>query len=288
MFLANHQKICQYYSIVGPGTLAPVDWSSCYDSDLLVWQHCLQVCLADLTLSSSASSTRVSSFYCLLAGVAVRSRHFPRGNIASCTCESSQGLCTPVGSALQPGKTPSPAQAAHGHVCQQALIEHNHWCPHCLSRALQSARQPCAGHAYLRHSFAAQTRQYHAVLNSQATTAADAPSLASLQGLLHVYKQSLDHLGAEAVQQLRHTLAPSDEEELHEDDTGKQRVHSQNVTTALRPLPCPTHLSTVLILARLSSSDAPVQTLLAKGFAFTLHRRTLCASAVRRLHAVLS
>lgn len=54
-----------------------------------------------------------------------------------------------------------------------------------------------------------------------ATTAADAPGLANLQGLLHVYKQSLDNVGRDAVEQLRHTLAPSDEEDLHEEDTGK-------------------------------------------------------------------
>ena len=90
------------------------------------------------------------------------------------------------------------------------------------------------------------------MLNSQATTAADAPSLASLQGLLHVYKQSLDHLGADAVEQLRHTLAPSDEEELHEEDTGKQRVDSRTLMMALRLLPCFTHFRTSLTLARLS------------------------------------
>ncbi len=252
MFLATHQKGRRCDSVLGLGTFAPVDWSSCCDSDLLVWQHCLQVCLADFTLSSSAPCTTVSSFYCLLAGVAVRSKHCPRGTIAYCTCESSQGLCTPVGSALQRCKTPSPAQAAQGHVCQQAFTQIDHWCPHCFSRALQNAQQPSAGHAYLNHSFAAQTRQYHAVLNSQATTAADAPSLASLQGLLHVYKQSLDHLGADAVEQLRHTLAPSDEEELHEEDTGKQRAYSQNVMMVLRVLPFPTHFSTSLTLARLS------------------------------------
>jgi len=196
-------------------------------------------------------TSQVSRFYCLLAGVAVRSKHGPRGSIANCTCESSQGWCTPVGSALLRCKTPSPAQTAHGHVCQQAFTQHDHWCPHCLSRALQDAQQPSAGHAYLRHSFAAQTRQYHALLDSQATTAADAPSLASLQGLLHVYKQSLDHLGADAVEQLRHTLAPSDEEELHEEDTGKQRVYSQ-ILLMLLSLSCPTHFSTSVTLARLS------------------------------------
>ena len=196
-------------------------------------------------------TSQVSRFYCLLAGVAVRSKHGPRGSIANCTCESSQGWCTPVGSALLRCKTPSPAQTAHGHVCQQAFTQHDHWCPHCLSRALQNAQQPSAGHAYLRHSFAAQTRQYHALLDSQATTAADAPSLASLQGLLHVYKQSLDHLGADAVEQLRHTLAPSDEEELHEEDTGKQRVYSQ-ILLMLLSLSCPTHFSTSVTLARLS------------------------------------
>ena len=196
-------------------------------------------------------TSQVSRFYCLLAGVAVRSKHGPRGSIANCTCESSQGWCTPVGRALLRCKTPSPAQTAHGHVCQQAFTQHDHWCPHCLSRALQDAQQPSAGHAYLRHSFAAQTRQYHALLDSQATTAADAPSLASLQGLLHVYKQSLDHLGADAVEQLRHTLAPSDEEELHEEDTGKQRVYSQ-ILLMLLSLSCPTHFSTSVTLARLS------------------------------------
>lgn len=196
-------------------------------------------------------TSQVSRFYCLLAGVAVRSKHGPRGSIANCTCESSQGWCTPVGCALLRCKTPSPAQTAHGHVCQQAFTQHDHWCPHCLSRALQDAQQPSAGHAYLRHSFAAQTRQYHALLDSQATTAADAPSLASLQGLLHVYKQSLDHLGADAVEQLRHTLAPSDEEELHEEDTGKQRVYSQ-ILLMLLSLSCPTHFSTSVTLARLS------------------------------------
>ncbi len=196
-------------------------------------------------------TSQVSRFYCLPAGVAVRSKHGPRGSIANCTCESSQGWCTPVGSALLRCKTPSPAQTAHGHVCQQAFTQHDHWCPHCLSRALQDAQQPSAGHAYLRHSFAAQTRQYHALLDSQATTAADAPSLASLQGLLHVYKQSLDHLGADAVEQLRHTLAPSDEEELHEEDTGKQRVYSQ-ILLMLLSLSCPTHFSTSVTLARLS------------------------------------
>ncbi len=182
--------------------------------------------------------------------MAVRSKHCPRGSIANCTCESSQGLCTPVGSALLRCKKPSPTQAAHGHVCQQAVTQHDHWCPHCFSRAVHNAQQPSTGH--LRHSFAAQTRQYHALLNPQATTAADAPSLASLQGLLHVYKQSLDHLGADAVEQLRHTLAPSDEEELHEEDTGKQRVYSQNSMMALRLLPCFAHFSTSSILARLS------------------------------------
>ena len=186
-----------------------------------------------VTLSSCSIHHSLNS-YCLLAGVAVRSKHFSHGTVANCTCESSQGLCTPVGSVLRSCKTPSPAQAAHGHVCQQALIQHGHRCPHCLSRALHNAQQPSAGHAYLRHSFAAQTRQYHAVLHSQATTAADAPSLASLQGLLHVYKQSLDHLGADAVEQLRHTLAPSDEEELHEEDTGKQKAYSQGVMMVLR------------------------------------------------------
>ena len=242
-----------------------------------------------MSLSSYAPSTTVSSFYCWLTGVALRSKHCPRGTNANCTCESSQGLCAPVGSALPCCKTPLPVQAAHGRVCQQALTQHDHRCPHCLSRALQSAQQPSAGHAYLRLSFAAQTRQYHALLNSQATTAADAPSLASLQGLLRVYKQSLDHLGADAVEQLRHTLAPSDEEELHEEDTGKQRINSQNVMMVLRLLPClsarqccPTHSSNILTLARLSRSAASVQILLAKGFAFMSHRQTLHASAVHR------
>ena len=58
-------------------------------------------------------------------------------------------------------------------------------------------------------------------MTAPATTAADAPGLANLQGLLHVYKQSLDNVGRDAVEQLRHTLAPSDEEDLHEEDTGK-------------------------------------------------------------------
>jgi len=231
----------------------------------------------------------------LLAGVAVRSKHCSHGAIANHTCESSQGLCTPVGSALRRCKTPSPAQAAHGHVCQQAVTQHNHWCPHCFSRALQNAQQPSAGHAYLRHSFAAQTRQYHALLNSQATTAADAPSLASLQGLLHVYKQSLDHLGADAVEQLRHTLAPSDEEELHEEDTGKQRVYSQNLMMVLRVLSClstcqccPTHFGNSLTFIKLSWSAQPVPTLLAEGFAYVSHREAFHASVVHGLYAVLS
>ena len=57
-------------------------------------------------------------------------------------------------------------------------------------------------------------------MNSPATTAAEAPSLANLQGLLHVYKQSLDNVGS-AVEQLRHTLVPFEEVELHEEDPGR-------------------------------------------------------------------
>ena len=58
------------------------------------------------------------------------------------------------------------------------------------------------------------------MLNLPAKTAADAPSLANLQGLLHVYKQGLDHVQMDAVEQLRHTLAPFDEDVLHDEDTG--------------------------------------------------------------------
>lgn len=61
-------------------------------------------------------------------------------------------------------------------------------------------------------------------MNSPATTAAEAPSLANLQGLLHVYKQSLDSVGS-AVEQLRLTLVPFDEEELQEEDAGRFAVN---------------------------------------------------------------
>lgn len=120
-------------------------------------------------------------------------------------------------------RAPAPSVVFLSHLRQQAFrsTPDAQLCSLCISRAAQHAQQPAASHAYLRHSFAAHSRQYHASLNSPATTAADAPSLANLQGLLHVYKQSLDHLGRDAVEQLRHTLAPSDEEDLHEEDTGK-------------------------------------------------------------------
>ena len=39
-----------------------------------------------------------------------------------------------------------------------------------------------------------------------------------------MYKQSLDSIGQDAVEQLRHTLAPSDTEELHDQDTGKHML----------------------------------------------------------------
>ena len=58
-------------------------------------------------------------------------------------------------------------------------------------------------------------------MTAPTTTAADAPGLSNLQGLLHVYKQSLANVGRDAVEQLRHTLAPSEDDDLHDEDTGK-------------------------------------------------------------------
>ena len=103
------------------------------------------------------------------------------------------------------------------HPCSQALS----WqlCSICLARSVQQAHQPLCSLAAIRPGM--QSRLYHALLSTPSTTAADAPSLASLQGLLHVYKQSLDNIGKDAVEQLRHTLAPSDADELHDEDTGK-------------------------------------------------------------------
>ena len=73
-----------------------------------------------------------------------------------------------------------------------------------------------------------QHKTYHSLMHSPATTAAEAPSLANLQGLLHVYKQSLDSVGS-AVEQLRHTLVPFEEEELHEEDAGRFAVDCSNI-----------------------------------------------------------
>lgn len=93
------------------------------------------------------------------------------------------------------------------------------FCSHCLKSWLQQGSQQPDIHSTSR-AFALERRLYHSLMNSPATTAAEAPSLANLQGLLHVYKQSLDSVGS-AVEQLRHTLVPFDEEELHEEDAGR-------------------------------------------------------------------
>lgn len=91
-------------------------------------------------------------------------------------------------------------------------------CSHCLSHSLFQSRNTHdralgIGVQPLHH------RSYHSLMNSPATTAADAPGLANLQGLLHVYKQSLDSVGS-AVEQLRHTLVP-EVAILHEEDAGR-------------------------------------------------------------------
>ena len=108
--------------------------------------------------------------------------------------------------------------------CQPAC---RYFCAHCIARQAQQAQQPLCSNAALRHGM--RPRLYHALLSTPATTAADAPSLASLQGLLHVYKQSLDNIGQDAVEQLRHTLAPSDTEELHDQDTGKHMLPKAHI-----------------------------------------------------------
>ena len=67
-------------------------------------------------------------------------------------------------------------------------------------------------------------------MTAPTTTAADAPGLSNLQGLLHVYKQSLASVGRDAVEQLRHTLAPSDDDDLHDEDTGNARCNMEDHT----------------------------------------------------------
>ena len=60
--------------------------------------------------------------------------------------------------------------------------------------AVRQTRQPSASPLRPSYSFVAVSRYHSLLAATPATTAADAPSLASLQGLLHVYKQSLDHV----------------------------------------------------------------------------------------------
>lgn len=77
-------------------------------------------------------------------------------------------------------------------------------------------------------------------MTAPTTGAADAPGLANLQGLLHVYKQSLASVGRGAVEQLRHTLAPSEEDDLHDEDTGEDSMHCpQHVCRTMAPHPLP-------------------------------------------------
>ena len=118
------------------------------------------------------------------------------------------------------------------------------FCSHCLNSLLQQMPQHAAP---LKSSpFIPKQRLYHSLMNSPATTAAEAPSLANLQGLLHVYKQSLDNVGS-AVEQLRHTLVPFEAMEFHEEDPGR---FAAQLRPSAKHTQCPVHH----ILERLPAS----------------------------------
>lgn len=158
------------------------------------------------------------------AGAALLSGHSRHLDTAKSIFRSTHWLRQPAGSRPLCSSSTTVNQLVPSHSHQHSPLSQKcrQFCRHCSTRALNQAQQPFASHKTLGWgvSYAVQSRQYHAVLNLPAKTAADAPSLANLQGLLHVYKQGLDHVQMDAVEQLRHTLAPFDEDVLHDEDTG--------------------------------------------------------------------
>ena len=154
----------------------------------------------------------------VLVGAAAWSRHSHHCKLFSsiaCNCQQFRQLlsfrqlrpCSPV---AQSGPADSSTQPKH---CRQH-------CSQCPTWPLKHSHQPCTNAAlpFLR---SLHQRSWHSLMTAPTTTAADAPGLSNLQGLLHVYKQSLANVGRDAVEQLRHTLAPSEDNDLHDEDTGK-------------------------------------------------------------------
>ena len=191
----------------------------------------------------------------VLAGAATWARH-----IRSCETGSRARHKLCQFSNLRPPGQHAATQPAL-HTTQPSQFRQ--FCSHCLSRALQHTHQPSCSLSRQQDGLVLQQRFYHSLWTAPATTAADAPGLANLQGLLHVYKQSLDSVGRDAVEQLRHTLAPSDEEDLHEEDTGKHCTHVviMALCTKLNLLLCllPVHsLITAISLNTTSTSIHPV------------------------------
>lgn len=93
--------------------------------------------------------------------------------------------------------------------------------PYCAQSARWSWKQQPCTNVIRQFPLSLHKRCWHSLMTAPTTTAADAPGLSNLQGLLHVYKQSLANVGRDAVEQLRHTLAPSEDLDMHDEDTGK-------------------------------------------------------------------
>lgn len=154
----------------------------------------------------------------VLAGAAVWSSHRHHcklfGSVA-CNCQQFRQLssCSKLRTCSAAAQSGSADVSTQPKQCR-------HICSQCPTWPLKHSQQPCTNVALpLLHSL--HRRSWHSLMTAPTTTAADAPGLSNLQGLLHVYKQSLANVGRDAVEQLRHTLAPSEDDDLHDEDTGK-------------------------------------------------------------------
>lgn len=153
-----------------------------------------------------------------LAGAAAWSRLKHHSKLVSIVASNRQQPCQPI------GRSPlcRCSAAAHSRPAD-SLAQASQYRQSCSQCPLKQAQQPCTSVAR-QCQLGPQQRLYHSLMTAPTTTAADAPGLANLQGLLHVYKQSLANVGRDAVEQLRHTLAPSEDDDLHDEDTGNNIV----------------------------------------------------------------
>ena len=159
----------------------------------------------------------------MLAGAAAWSSHSKLLSSTACNCQQFRQLSgrrqLRLGSvAAQSGTAESFTQPKQSRQ----------FCSQCPTWPLKHSQQPCRN-MVVPFRLSVPQRSWHSLMTAPTTTAADAPGLSNLQGLLHVYKQSLANVGRDAVEQLRHTLAPSEDDDLHDEDTGE---NTDRISTA--------------------------------------------------------